>query len=401
MLSLDEALERLLAAAIPVAELEQVDTLDCAGRVLAQAIVSTLDVPPRDNSMMDGYAVHLADVSSSGVRLPVAQRIPAGSVGHALAPGTAARIFTGAPVPPGADAIVMQELCEPEGESVIVNHVPRDGDWITRRGADIRQGARVLAAGTRLRPQEAGLAASIGTARVSVFRRLKVGIFSTGSELVMPGEPLPDGAIYNSNRYLLRGLLRALGCEVMDYGIVRDDLGATREVLRRAAADNDLVVTSGGVSAGEEDHVKPAVQAEGELDLWKIAMKPGKPLAYGRVRNQTGGADFIGLPGNPVSAFVTFLIVVRPFILKRQGVDSVLPRGDLRRADFDWPKQDPRREFLRARVNAEGGLEIYPSQNSAVLTSTAWADGLVDNPAGTRIARGDSVHFLPFSDLLY
>lgn len=401
MLSLDEALAQLLAAVRPVSDTEQVNTLDCVGRVLAAPIVSGLDVPPRDNSFMDGYAVALADVPQKGASLRIAQRIPAGSIGHRLEAGTAARIFTGAPVPPGADAVVMQELCETHGDTVVVNHVPAPGEWITRRGADIRDGETVVSAGTRLRAQEAGLAASVGHATVPVFRRLRVGLFSTGSELVMPGEPLPSGAIYNSNRFLLRGLLQSLGCEVRDFGIVRDDLEATRAVLREAARDNDLVVTSGGVSAGEEDHVKPAVQAEGELKVWKIALKPGKPLAFGMLRNAGDGAAFIGLPGNPVSAFVTFVMVVRPFILKSQGAARVDASVEQRVADFDLPKADPRREFLRARLNAEGRLELFANQSSAVLTSTVWADGLIDNPPANLIRRGDTVRFLPFSGLLY
>ena len=401
MLTLDQALAQLLSAARPVGEVETVDTLDGAGRVLAAPIRSGIDVPPRDNSMMDGYAVSCADVTIPGVKLRVAQRIPAGSVGHELERGTAARIFTGAPVPAGVDAIVMQELCEVEGDDVIVNHVPRNGEWITRRGSDICNGAEVLSAGTRLRPQEAGLAASVGAAKVPVRRRLRVALFSTGSELVMPGESLPPGAIYNSNRFLLRGLLQSLGCSVTDFGIVHDDLEATRKVLREAAREHDLIVTSGGVSAGEEDYVKPAVQAEGALELWKIALKPGKPLAYGRIRNASDGATFVGLPGNPVSAFVTFVIVVRPLILKLQGAAHLEPVVEQRRADFDLAKPDARREFLRARVNVCGGLELFPNQSSAVLTSTAWADGLVDNPPGSTIRRGDLVRFLPFTGLLY
>ncbi|MBK7663895.1 MAG: molybdopterin molybdotransferase MoeA [Sterolibacteriaceae bacterium] len=401
MLTLDHALAKLLAVARPIAEVDEVDTLECVGRVLAAPIRSGIDVPPSDNSMMDGYAVSCADVRTSGVRLRIAQRIPAGSMGHALERGTAARIFTGAPIPAGVDAIVMQELCEAEGDEVIINHVPRDGEWITRRGSDIHSGAEVLSGGTRLRPQEAGLAASVGTATVPVFRRLRVALFSTGSELVMPGERLPPGSIFNSNRFLLRGLIQSLGCSLTDFGIVRDDLEDTRRLLREAAQRHDLIVTCGGVSAGEEDHVRPAVQAEGELDLWKIALKPGKPLAYGRVRNAADGTSFVGLPGNPVSAFVTFVIVVRPLILKLQGAAHLGPFVEQRRAEFDLPKPDSRREFLRARVGVSGGLELFPNQSSAVLTSIAWADGLVDNPPCNKIRYGDLVRFLPFAGLLY
>ncbi len=333
----------------------------------------------------------------AGTRLPVSQRIPAGSVGHELAPGTAARIFTGAPLPPGADTVVMQELCEHAGDEVVVNTVPRVGEAVRRMGEDIARGARVLPAGLRLTPQAVALAASVGLAQLPVHRRVKVAVFSTGSELVMPGEPLPPGGIYNSNRYLLRGLLAALGCEVEDFGIVPDRLDATREVLRRAAEGHDLILTSGGVSVGEEDHVKPAVEAEGSLDMWKIAMKPGKPLAYGRVH----GAAFIGLPGNPVSSFVTFLMMVRPFLLATQGVSEVAPASMQLRADFDWPRPDRRREFLRARMNAQGGVELFANQGSAALESTVWANGLVDIPADTAIARGEPVRFLPYGDLLH
>jgi molybdopterin molybdotransferase len=333
----------------------------------------------------------------------VAQRIPAGSIGHALAPGTAARIFTGAPLPAGADAVVMQERCALDGDRLTVSHVPRAGEWIRRRGEDIAAGSEVLAAGTRLSAAHVGVAASVGAARLGVFRRLRVALFSTGDELAMPGEALKPGGIYNSNRYTLRALLEGLGCEVADFGIVPDRLEATRAVLREAAAGNDLILTSGGVSVGEEDHVKPAVAAEGALDLWKIAIKPGKPLAFGSVGSGVGGgaaaAAFIGLPGNPVSSFVTFVMLVRPFILKAQGASVVMPRAQRLRADFSC-SGDPRREFLRARVNAEGGLELFANQSSGVLTSCVWADGLVDNPPAQAIGRGDVVRFLPFSELL-
>ena len=397
MLSFDEAYEKLLGFVRPVREIEQVDTMFAAGRVLAVAQHSTINQPPMDNSGMAGYALRAADVPAAGIRLPVSQRIPAGSVGHELAPGTAARIFTGAPLPPGADTVVMQELCEHDGDHVIVNTLPRPGEAVRRMGEDIAVGDLILPAGLRLTPQAVALAASIGLAQLPVLRRVKVAVFSTGSELVMPGEPLPPGGIYNSNRFILRGLLAALGCEVEDFGIVPDRLDATREVLRRAAEGHDLILTSGGVSVGEEDHVKPAVEAEGSLDMWKIAMKPGKPLAYGRVH----GAAFIGLPGNPVSSFVTFLLMVRPFLLATQGASAVAPAAMQLRADFDWPRPDRRREFLRARMNAQGGVELFANQGSAALESTVWANGLVDIPAGSAIARGETVRFLPYGDLLH
>ena len=397
MLSFEEAQEKLLGFVRPVREVETVDTMIACGRVLAATLHSTIDQPPMDNSAMDGYAVRAADVPATGTRLPVSQRIPAGSVGHALQPGTAARIFTGAPMPEGADAVVMQELCQHDGEHVVINTVPAVGEFVRRRGHDATAGAEVLPAGLRLTPQALALAASVGVAQLPVYRRLKVAVFSTGSELVMPGEPLPPGAIYNSNRFMLRNLLAGLGCEVEDFGIIPDSLAATREALRRAAEGHDLILSSGGVSVGEEDHVKPAVEAEGSLDLWKIAMKPGKPLAFGRVH----GAAFIGLPGNPVSGFVTFLMMVRPFLLASQGASEILPPSLLLRADFDWPKPDRRREFLRARMNAQGGVELFRNQDSSALNSTVWANGLVDIPAGAVVARGAAVRFLPYAELLH
>jgi molybdopterin molybdotransferase len=401
LLSVDDALARLLAAARAVTEVETVPTLGATGRVLARPQASTLDVPPLDNTSMDGYAVRAADCASGTARLRVAQRIAAGAVGKALEPGTAARIFTGAPIPPGADAVVPQEQTAADGDHVVVKHAPQPGEWIRRAGEDIRAGATILEAGTRLRAQEIGLAASVGLASLPVYRRVRAALFSTGNELVMPGEPLPPGAIYNSNRFTLTGLLRMIGCEVEDLGIVPDTLPATREALRRAARSNDVIVTSGGVSVGEEDHVKPAVDAEGRLDLWRIAMKPGRPLAFGGVRRSGGGeASFIGLPGNPVSSFVTFVLFVRPFVLRCQGVTRLEPHAYATRADFDWAKPDARREFLRVRWNASGGLDLFPNQSSGVLTSTVWGDGLVDNPPKQAIRRGDAVRFLPFSELL-
>lgn len=397
MLSFDEAYEKLLGFVRPVREIEQVDAMFAAGRVLAATQYSTINQPPMDNSGMDGYALRAADVPVAGTRLPVSQRIPAGSVGHQLAPATAARIFTGAPLPPGADTVVMQECCEHIGDEVVINTVPRLGEAVRKMGEDIAAGAQILPAGLRLSPQAVALAASVGLAQLPVYRRVRVAMFSTGSELVMPGEPLPPGGIYNSNRFMLRNLLTAIGCEVEDFGIVPDRLDATREVLRRAAEGHDLILTSGGVSVGEEDHVKPAVEAEGSLDMWKIAMKPGKPLAYGRVH----GAAFIGLPGNPVSSFVTFLMMVRPFLLATQGVTEVAPASMMLRADFDWPKPDRRREFLRARMNEAGGVELFSNQGSAALNSTVWATGLVDIPASTAIARGETVRFLPYGELMH
>ncbi|MGV0952137.1 MAG: gephyrin-like molybdotransferase Glp [Azonexus sp.] len=400
MLTFEQALEKLLAAAQPVAEIRSQPLTAAAGRVLAVAQQSTVAVPPLDNSAMDGYAVRTADVAAAGVCLPVSQRIPAGMVGVALQPGTAARIFTGAPVPAGADAVVMQELCEHGEGGVVINHVPRPEENIRRAGEDIAIGAEILKPGIRLRAQDIALAAAAGLPELPVYRRVRVGVFFTGDELVQPGEPLPPGAIYNSNRYALRALVEGMGCELRDLGTVPDNLEATRDALRRAAADNDLIITSGGVSVGEEDHVKPAVEAEGRLDMWKIAIKPGKPLAFGEVRKADGKAWFIGLPGNPVSAMVTFMIMVRPFVLRLQGVSDVTPRAFDLRADFDWPRPDVRAEFLRARINEQGGVELYPNQGAGVVTSLCWGDGLVMNPPAQAIKPGDRVRFVPFAELL-
>ena len=414
MLSLDEALARLLAVARDrvIADIEKLSTFDALGRVLARPVSSALDVPPADNTAMDGYAMRAADVPAAGTLLPVSQRIPAGVVGTALPPGTAARIFTGAQLPPGADAVVMQEQCEAvagEGMGAVrVNTVPSAGQWIRRRGEDVTLGAEVLSVGQRLTPQALGLAATVGASKVTVRRRPRVALFSTGDELVMPGDPLPPGAIYNSNRFTLRGLLEAAGCVVTDLGIVPDRLDATRQALRQAATDNDLILTSGGVSVGEEDHIKPAVQAEGWIEAWQVAIKPGKPLAFGAVRRPgaDGGGDqasealFIGLPGNPVSSFVTFLLAVAPVLRALQGSSLVLPLPAMVRADFDWPKPDKRREFLRVRLNASGGVELFPNQSSGVMSSAVWADGLIDLPPNQPVRRGDSVRLLLLSSLI-
>ena len=404
--SLDQALAELLAQARPLAGTQELDTFDADGRVLAQDLVSALHVPPQDNSSMDGYALRCADVPAPGVLLPVTQRIPAGHHGQPLKAGEAARIFTGAPVPAGADTIVMQEDCEPVGEgSVRVNVLPQSGQWIRRAGEDVTRGAVVLARGQRLTPAALGMAAGIGMARLSVARRPRVALFSTGDELVMPGdlppEQMPPGAIYNSNRFFLRALLLRLGCEVTDCGIVPDQREATLTALRNAAKGHDLVLTSGGVSVGEEDHIKPSVQELGELDLWQISMKPGKPFAYGKLY-RSGPQDachFAGLPGNPVSSYVTFMLLVRPFLLKLQGATHVDPVRMALPAHFEIKRGDKRREFLRVRRNAAGGLDLFPNQSSGVLTSAVWGDGLVDNPAGGTINPGDIVQFLVFAEL--
>ena len=407
MLTAQQALDHLLSHAQPVNESEAVAMQSALGRVLAESINSLVDVPPLDNTSMDGYAVRCADTATPGQTLKIAQRIPAGSVGVQLEPGTAARIFTGAPVPPGADAVVMQEDCvTPEGssDSVQVNVTPQAGQWIRRQGEDLSAGKPALSAGIFLRPQELGVAASAGLTHLNVKRRVRVAAFFTGDELALPGEPLKPGGIYNSNRDTLLACLRSLGCDATDLGIVPDRLDATRDALRKASKEHDLILTSGGVSVGEEDHIKPAVTAEGRLDLWQIAIKPGKPLAFGAVRKsenpKDGEAWFIGLPGNPVSSFVTFLLFVRPFILKLQGRDTKSIPAYMMRADFDWLKADRRNEFLRVKMNQQGGLDLFPNQSSGVLTSASWGDGLVDCPPGQAIHTGDLVKYIPFDALL-
>lgn len=418
LMALDQALADLLGRIEPLSRTEQIPTFDGDRRVLAEDLVSELHVPPQDNSSMDGYALRVADVAEPGVVLPVSQRIPAGQAALALQPGTCARIFTGAPLPEGADAIVMQEDTREVGGDLHAVHIdvkPVQGQWIRRAGEDVSRGSAVLSRGQRLSPASIGLAAGIGRARLTVFAKPRVALFSTGDELVMPGDVAPadmkPGAIYNSNRFFLRALLQQFGCEVSDLGIVPDRREATLAALKTAADHHDLILTSGGVSVGEEDHVKPAVQQLGSLDLWQIGMKPGKPFAYGRVHRDAGAGDeqatdchFIGLPGNPVSSYVTFLLLVRPFLLKLQGAAERHYKPAFRPvmlpAHFNVPKADKRREFLRVRRNANGGLDLFPNQSSGVLTSAAWGDGVVDNPAGATIAHGDLVPYISFADLM-
>ena len=413
LMALDDALASLLGKAQPRLASESVATFDADGRVLAQDLVSALTVPPRDNSSMDGYAVRVADCAAPGAVLQVAQRIPAGTVGTPLAAGTAARIFTGAQIPEGADAIVMQEDTQAlpqEGTlgTVRIETVPAAGQWIRRAGEDVAFGDVVLRKGERLTPAALGLAASVGFDRLQVARRPRVALLSTGDELVMPGEVAPEamkpGAIYNSNRFFMRALLHRLGCEVNDLGIVPDKRDATIAALRAAAEHSDLIITTGGVSVGEEDHIKAAVQALGELQLWSLSMKPGKPFAYGSIARAGGEAQgrchVTGLPGNPVSSFLTFLLLVRPFLLTLQGATRAAPEPVPMRADFDWPRADKRREFLRARRNAAGGLDLFTNQSSGVLTSMVWGDGIIDNPPGQAIQAGDAVKFIPLASLL-
>ncbi len=400
-LNKQDALNLLLGNVHPVIGSETVPTDQGLGRVLAAPVIGTVDVPAWDNSAMDGYAIRCADVALGPARLRVAQRIPAGSMGQPLEPGTAARIFTGAPIPTGADAVEIQERCERDGDWVEIPARVAPGLNIRRAGEDIGSGAEAIARGTRLRAQHLGLAASVGAAALQVYRRVRVAMFVTGDELATPGVPLGPGQIYNSNRFTLNGLLQGLGCEVVDLGTVPDTLIGTMDALARGAEVADLILASGGVSVGEEDHVKPAVERLGALDLWSVAIRPGKPLAFGQV----AGTPFLGSPGNPVSLFVTFLLFARPLLLRMQGVAGDLEPLSLKvRAGFDWPHPDRRREFLRGRLelgpDREWEVRVHPSRSAGALSSAAWADGLVEIPEGRTIARGDPVDYIPFSGLL-
>ncbi|MEE4192333.1 MAG: gephyrin-like molybdotransferase Glp [Halieaceae bacterium] len=394
---LEEALALILEDVAPVAETDSVPLADALGRTLAEDVLARVPVPNDDNSAMDGYALRAEE---SGQVLRVTQRIPAGSAGETVVPGSAARIFTGAPIPPGADAVVMQENCELEGDKLQLTQAVVAGENIRRAGQDLEQGSRVLAAGRRLQPEDLGVLASVGCGEVSVFRRLVVGVLSTGDELVEPGtaDSLAPGQIFNSNRYTLQGLLQALGFEVKDFGLVPDDAAETRRVLQAAADSCDCVISTGGVSVGEEDHVKHQVEALGSLKLWKLRVKPGKPLAYGRI----GSTGFFGLPGNPAAVYVTFTMIVRPWLLACQGADPAPPLSLSAAADFDFGRAGSRLEFLRGRVSSTGqGLraELHANQSSGVLSSVSWANALVVIPPGLTVARGDAVEVLLLDQL--
>lgn len=396
LLPVVEALARVLAAARPISEAMELSLLDALGHVLAEEVISSIDVPPADNSAMDGYALR---ASEAGQALPVSQRIPAGVVGTALAEGTAARIFTGAAIPAGADTVVMQEICTEVGGVVTVSGPVGAGQNVRPRGQDIGAGETVLAKGRVLRPQDLGLLASIGRARVKVYRPLRVAVLSTGDELIDPGSgKLPEGAIYNSNRYTLAGLLRTINMELVDCGIVADNPEATASALLDAAERADCVITTGGVSVGEEDHVKNQVGRLGRLDLWKLAIKPGKPLAFGSI----GDTPFIGLPGNPTSVFVTFCLIARPFLLQMQGVsEPELPRLHARAA-FTVAKPGTRQEYLRVALeNTEHGLQVtkYSNQSSGVLSSVSHSNALAVIPAGSTLEQGDAVEVILLDSL--
>lgn len=399
MLTADQLLSELLDRARVLTATELVRTEVALSRVLGVTQISNITVPPLDNSAMDGYAVRAVECHS-GQPLLISQRIAAGQVGTPLQIASAARIFTGAPIPSGADAVVMQEDCIVDGNTIRLQHPVKPGAHIRRAGEDIMAGDEILPRGTRIGAAHMGLAASIGLAALPVYRRLKVASFSTGDELVQPGTPLQPGQIYNSNRYTLTGLIQTLGCEWIDMGAIPDTLNDTVTTLQRAATLADVIITSGGVSVGEEDHVKAAVSQLGSIDMWKVAMKPGKPVAFGRIAE----ADFIGLPGNPVSAFATFSLFARPFLLKRMGASQLRPTVYRVRAASEWIKSGDRREFLRGRTRiAEDGeleVQLYPNQSSGVLNSTVWANGFVDLEVGQTIQIGDMVKFIPFSEVL-
>ncbi len=395
LMPVEEALERLLAMAgsAPILERERLPLAATQGRVLAEALISSLDLPPWPNSAMDGYALRLEDWR--GEPLPVSQRIFAGQSPEPLQPGTCARIFTGAPVPAGADCVEMQENAQVQDDQRVLFSEPlRLGQNIRPKGQETTVGEQVLAAGTRLGPIEQGLAASLGCAELEVVRRVRVAVLSTGDELVEPGQPLGPGQIYNSNRVVLCSWLQRLGCEVLDAGILPDDLAATRQRLAELR-EVDLILSTGGVSVGEADFLGIALREEGELALWKLAIKPGKPLTFGHFR----GVPVIGLPGNPASTLVTFALLARPYLLRRQGVQQVQPLSFQVPAGFAWPQPGNRREYLRGRLE-NGQAIIYRNQSSGVLRSAAWAEGLVEVLEGRTLVQGDRVNFIPLSEVL-
>ena len=398
MLDVQQAIEKLLEKAQPIAQhrqrcIENISVNSSLGRALAKDIVATIDVPPADNSAMDGYAFCYADAEENDFSLPISQRIPAGTTPQSLQPNTAARIFTGGEIPEGADTVAMQEDCSESKGCISINTDVASAANVRQKGQDIQSGNIILTAGTLIRAQEMGLLASVGFSHIDVNQPLKVGIFSTGDELVEPGAPLKSGQIYNSNRAMLIGLLQSLGMQVVDLGTVTDCLEATKGILNQATkiAQCDIVLSAGGVSVGEEDYVKEAVTQLGSLDFWKVAIKPGKPLAFGYV-NKT---PFIGLPGNPASVFVTFMVLVRPFLQACQGKHWVAPKLLISKACFN--KLGEKREvYLRGRI-IDDGVEIYPNQSSGVLSSACWGDVFVVQKTGQAIEKGDYVNVLPYN----
>jgi molybdopterin molybdotransferase len=390
MISVSAAIDQLIATAKTTDARESLPVTQSLGRVLATDITATINVPPADNSAMDGYAFCYADALKNNFQLPLSQRIPAGVAPKALNPATVARIFTGAEIPAGADTVAMQENCVEEDGAVTIGNAVTDGSNIRRQGQDIQSGQTILSAGTKLRAQEMGLLSSIGIKVVEVYKPLKIAIFSTGDELVEPGEALQPGQIYNSNRATLIGLIQSLGMSPIDLGTVPDSLEATEVVLQKAAVEGDIILSAGGVSVGDEDYVKSAVVKQGSIDFWKVAIKPGKPLAFGQIDS----TPFIGLPGNPASVFVTFMILARPFLLASQGLNRVLPQPLKAIAQFAKPGEK-RQVYLRAKLT-EAGVEIHPNQSSGVLSSACWGEVFVVQQSGQSIQVGDLVDVLPY-----
>ncbi|MFN3579642.1 MAG: gephyrin-like molybdotransferase Glp [Pseudomonas sp.] len=398
-LPVDEAIARLLAQAPTPPPIEWVALDAASGRILAEAQFARLDSPAWDNSAMDGYALRASDLPAEGGWLPLAGRIAAGEAAAALMAGHAVRLFTGAPLPALADTVVAQEDVQLQAGGVQLPPV-RVGQHVRKRAEESSAGALLLATGRRLRAQDLGLLASQGIDQLPVYRPLRVALLSSGDELREPGQPLAPGQIYNANQHTLANLLQGWGCYLSEIRVMPDSLSQTCEQLLAAAANADVLISSGGVSVGEEDHLKAAVQQLGRLDLWQLAIQPGKPLAFGEV----AGTPWIGLPGNPVAVWITTLIVARPWLLKAQGRDEPAPTAWLMPAAFDWPKAKPRRQFLRARVQADASgqqIILHPQQGSAMLAAASWADGLADIGADATLGHGDPVRYWPLSELLY
>jgi len=393
-----EAKQRLLAAAHPITDQQQLPLEAATGRILAAPLLAPLTLPPFDNAAMDGYAVRCSDLTAAATTLPISQRIAAGDVAQPLAAGTAARIFTGAQLPEGADAVVMQEACERDGSHVTIQHRPYPWQHVRQRGSNLQQGAELLPAGYRLDGAALGLVASMGIAILPLLRRLRVALLFTGSELVEPGRPLPPGHIYNANRHLMRGFLQRCGVELIDLGTIEDNYDRLTQRLHEAAADADLILTSGGMSVGEEDHVIQAVAAAGAIDVWKIAAKPGKPFGFGHLRSGDRQVPFIGLPGNPVAVWVGLVTLVAPFLNRLQGRDPIEPEPLRLRSEFHYQVRGNRTEFVRVRRTADGGLACYPNQDSAVLMSAVWGDGLTPIAAGSSVNPGDPLDFIPIPE---
>ena len=398
MKTFDDALNYLISQAIPTIKTQQVNIGLALGKTLAENIVAKVDVPAHDNSMMDGYALNVENLKNRQV-FSVSQRIAAGDVGQTLTNNTLARIFTGAPIPKGANAVIMQEETEQNGDEILITALKtKAGQNIRVIGEDIAKNSIILNKGHKLRAQDLGLISSIGIAKVTVYKPLTIATFTSGNELLEPGEKLQEGKIYNANRYVLAGIIPQLGFELIDLGVVNDTLEDTIKAMTKAAKIADIVITTGGVSVGEEDHIKPAIEHLGSLDLWKVKMKPGKPLAFGNIK----GVPFIGLPGNPVSAFATFMLFARPYLLSMQGQTNQLPSPVWLPANFEWNKTSFRREFARAKLTNQAQktwVEIHPNQSSGVLSSVVWADGFVVIPEDTAIKKGDLVAYYSFADL--